>query len=159
MEGDDQRYAVRKELKGLRSRFGFRRYRLYFTDEKIFLVETYVGWAMGAFFISIPLKIILTPILAPLSERTYDKMEDLRYALAESSWYKRYTYDELKAVWIEPGIHLYKLVLLLEPAQNRPTYDNEAGEGSVYFRPERNDDLIEALEMAIPDKFMGVRED
>jgi hypothetical protein len=134
-----------------------RKFRLYFTDERVFLVETYIGYGMGTFFPAVPIKIILTPIIVDWFESDYDKMDDIRYILYESTWYRRYTYDELKAIWLEGGKMLNCLVISAAPERENPTFGIVEGEGRVYFKKELTREFVGKLERIIPNHFKGLK--
>ncbi|MGA1848848.1 MAG: hypothetical protein ACMUHB_05870 [Thermoplasmatota archaeon] len=157
IEEDVERFKVREQLVGLRSPTGLRRFRLYFTDERVFLVETYIGYAMRVIFPAAPLKMILTPFIADWFESDYDKMDDIRYILFDSTWYRRYTYDELKAIWLEPGKKLNCLVISAAPEKENPTFGIVEGEGRVYFKQELTGEFVRKLERIIPHHFQGMK--
>jgi hypothetical protein len=155
---DIERFKVRHEVRWLRSRFGLRRYRLYFTDKKVYLVETFLGWGSSLGNPAIPLRILISPLIAGKSDKQFESMLDIRLVINECKWYKRYMLDELKSVWIEPGEKVNRLVFDIQRKEERPEMYAVSGEGIVYFKEEHAGEIMVRLQKAIPDIFKGIRE-
>ena len=156
MEEDD-RFKVREFLE-LQMLAGQRRIRIYFTDIAVYLIEYYTGFAQAYFWPAIPLRILLSPILGPIYKRTIEEMEDTREIMGSTHWYRRYGYEEVKEVWIEPGGYRDKLFFTIERA-NKGICTPGFGSGTDYltFNKEKFDQFEKVLKRRLGEKFTGVR--
>ncbi len=154
----DPKFQVREFLE-LWMLMGQRRIRIYFTDIAVYIIEYYTGFGMSYFWVAIPLRILLTPILGPMYRRTIENMTDIREIMGATTWYRRYAYEEIISIWIEKGDLRDRLYFEIERInKNISTPGFGSGTDYLTFDKEKIGEFDEVLTRRMGVAYKGIKE-
>lgn len=158
MEENEEIFKVRERLSGLQIQSGFRYFIIYFTDLKMYVIETghtshhrNMGWGFL-------MNMTRTKISSEKQYSRFEKMDDTREIINSTTWFRTYPYENIIAMWIEEGRSLNELWFeVIQPENRRKYFGDEDGEDCLYFRKELTDEYVRILKKMLGYKFHGIK--
>lgn len=159
MEEIPEMFKVKEILSGLQVKSGFRLFTLYFTDHKIYLIETdktsghrNLGWG----FLQ---NTIRTRVISKEKQfEKFEKMKDTREIINNTNWFRTYPYENIVSMWIERGEKMNQLWFDIIQPEYRKKFGDEDGADSLFFPKERTNEYCSVLYKVLKDKFHGVKD-
>jgi hypothetical protein len=148
-------FEVEDELRGLRGKSRLRFFRIYFTKDRMYLVEIYTAWtAYGASFIMPLAKMMWSPLFLKKRKVELEDMTDIRYIIDVSEWHRRFKLEEVvdMKVVIEPD--RCKLVFNIDSDRKLRDGTDVAGEGEFWFDSKHLNDYERVLKKWFKDRFV-----
>jgi hypothetical protein len=147
-------FEIEDQLRGLRGKSKLRFFRLYFTKDRMYLVEIYTAWtAYGASFIMPLAKMMWSPLFLKKRREELEDMTDIRYVIDASEWHRRFKLEEVKDIKVVIKPEKCKIVFNIDSDRKLRDGTDVAGGGEFWFDCEHLNDYERVLKKWFKDRF------
>lgn len=160
MGENEEIFKVREKLKGLRTKGRFRLFMLYFTDIKMYLIETDSTSGLRVGNVTAPIFFLFNVLKKPKSHyERFEKMDDTRDLINATTWFRTWPYENIVSMWIEEGDELNKLWFdIIQPDHRKKYYSDEDGEDFLWFDKEETAEFERVLRKMLDYKYHGIKQ-
>ena len=159
MEENEEIFKVREKLKGLQTKNGFRLFMLYFTDIKVYLIETDATSGLKIGNVSAPLFFLMNKLKKPEKHFVkFEEMNDTREIINATTWFRTWPNENIISMWIEEYEDLNKLWFdIIQPDHRKKYYGDEDGEDFLWFDKNETEEFVRVLTKMLGYKFHGIK--
>ena len=159
MEENEEIFKVREHLKGLQTKTGFRLFMLYFTDIKMYLIETDSTSGLRNANRTAPIFFLFTKLQKKEKQFVrFEEMDDTREIINATTWFRTWPYENIVSMWIEEGEDLNQLWFdIIQPENRVKYYGEEDGEDFLCFDKEETVEFERVLKKMIGYKYHGIK--
>jgi hypothetical protein len=159
VEENEEIFKVREKLKGLQTDTGFRLFMLYFTDVKVYLIETDSTSGLRNANRTAPIFFLFTKFKKP--EKHFERfmeMDDTREIINATTWFRTWPYENVVSMWIEEGEDLNKLWFdIIQPDHRKKYFGDEDGEDFLWFDKKETMEFERVMTKMLGYKFHGFK--